>query len=213
MTVHSPQNPEMIAFIRSELHLSENAVLEPDSSLEGAYPLRFDLKIIDRGKIYIVEFLRVIQLETLSHLGFLKYLLLSNNHATDDMEFILIGKHVSIEAEEAAVRTGLRIIRTPVGISAKKGPEKDTTPCMKLATVKSCVVIGYLLNMGETSIRKLSQESGVSYHWTHATVKALIEKGVVSVSNGYVKILDIDRFLTKIMLEMPIERFFQKESD
>ena len=81
---------------------------------------------------------------------------------------------------------------------------------MKLTSPKSWRVVSYLLRIKESSIRHLSIESGVSYGWTHATVQALVSKGIASVAGGYVKITDINKLLNGIAWERPFERLFAR---
>jgi hypothetical protein len=68
-----------------------------------------------------------------------------------------------------------------------------------------------LLKTKETSIRQLSIKSNVSYGWTHATIQALVSKGIVSGSDGYIKINDINKLLNGIAWERPFERLLARE--
>ena len=82
---------------------------------------------------------------------------------------------------------------------------------MKLTSPKSWQVISYLLKMNETSIRQLAIGSKVSYGWTHATIRALTEKGIVSDTGGYCKDHDINKLLNGVAWERPFERLFSRE--
>jgi hypothetical protein len=66
MTTLSPYDVELIALLRSELHLSEDAIIKQESSLDDNYTIRFDLIIVDGRKTFIVELKRIVRLAELS---------------------------------------------------------------------------------------------------------------------------------------------------
>ena len=211
MTTLSPYDGELIALLRSELHLSEDAIIKQESSLDDNYTIRFDLIIVDGRKTFIVELKRIVRLAELSQLGFLKLLLTTNRVDIDNIEFVIVGKRVTKEAIEAAERTGLRIISLPAEMNIADSGEKPGNKLVKLTSPKSWRVISYLLKINETSIRQLAIGSGVSYGWAHATVRALIQKGIVSDTGGYVKISDINKLLNGVAWERPFERLLARE--
>ena len=211
MTILSPYDAELIALLRSELHFSEDAIIKQESSLDDNYAIRFDLIIVDGQKIFIVELKRIVRLAELSRLGFTKLLLTANRADVDNFEFVIVGKRVTKEAIEAAEKTGLRIINLPAEMNIADSGEKPGNIPVKLTASKSWQVIAYLLKTNETSIRQLAIGSGVSYGWTHATVKSLAGKGIVSGTGGQVKISDVNKLLNGIAWERPFERLFSRE--
>jgi len=212
MTMLSSYDPQMIALLRTELGFGGDAVIKQESTLSDNYPMRFDLIIVDGTRTFIVELKRVVRLAELSHLGLLKLLLNVDNVNTDNTEFIIVGKRITKEALEAAEKIGMRLIRLPAEINvAEASHEKPGAVSVKLTSPKSWRVISYLLKMGETSIRKLAFESGVSYGWTHATVRALTDKGIASHTGDYVKISDVNKLLNGVAWERPFERLFASE--
>ncbi|MEI7434747.1 MAG: hypothetical protein WCJ93_10885 [Methanomicrobiales archaeon] len=211
MIALSPYDSELIALLRSNLHFSEDAIIKQESPLNDKYAMKFDLIIVDGLKTFIVELKRIVRLAELSHLGFLKLLLVENRVDIDNTEFVIVGKRVTREAIEAAEKTGLRIINLPVEMNIADSGEKTGNIPVKLTSSKSWQVIAYLLKTNETSIRQLAIGSGVSYGWTHATVKSLSEKGIVSDKSGYVKISDINKLLNGVAWERPFERLFSSE--
>lgn len=211
MTTLSPYDAELITLLRSELHFSEDATIKQESSLSDNYAIRFDLIIVDGRKTYIIELKRIVRLAELSRLGFLKSLMSANRSDLNNIEFVIVGKRVTKEAIEAAEKTGLRIISLPADMNVADSGKKQGNISVKLTSPKSWQVIAYLLKTNETSIRQLAIGSGVSYGWTHATVKSLREKGIVSDTRGYVKISDINKLLNGVAWERPFERLFSRE--
>ena len=112
---------------------------------------------------------------------------------------------------DAAEKTGIQFIKLPANLNLEEGQGKPSTIPVKLTSPKSWQVISQLLKMKEASIRQLSIRSGVSYGWTHATVQALLSKGLVSREGGYIKIKDINKLLNGIAWERPFERLFARE--
>lgn len=66
----SSVDSELIGLLRTELGISSNASIRPESALGDNYPTRFDLVIEDDNKIYVVELKRVVRFESLSQMGF-----------------------------------------------------------------------------------------------------------------------------------------------
>jgi hypothetical protein len=211
MKTISPYDSELIALLRTELGFSENALIRQESTLRDNYPIRFDLIIEDGSKTHIVELKRIVRLEALSQLGLLKLLLNASSISTRNIEFVIAGKRITAEAAEAAEKTGIRFIKLPANVNLEEAHDKPGTVPVKLTSPKSWQVISYLLKMKEASIRQLSIRSGVSYGWTHATVRALATKGIVSGAGGYIKITDINKLLNGIAWERPFERLFAQE--
>lgn len=151
------------------------------------------------------------RLEALSRLGLLKLLLNANNISTYNIEFVIAGKRITAEAAEAAEKTGIRFIKLPADVNLEEARDKSSTLPVKLTSPKSWQAISYFLKIKEASIRQLAIRSGVSYGWTHATVKALASKGIVSADRGFVKITDINKLLNGIAWERPFEKLFAQE--
>ena len=207
----SPYDAELVAFLRSELHFSEDAVIKQESSFNENYPIRFDLVVEDRRKTFIIEIKRIVRLTELSQLGFLKHLLAADRIDIDNVEFVIAGKRVTNEAVSAGEKIGIRIIRLPAEAGVTDQEEKPGALPVKITAVKSWQVISRLLMMTPTSIRQLAMASGVWYGWAHATVKSLMEKGIVSDMGGSVKITDITKLLNGVAWERPFERLFFRE--
>jgi hypothetical protein len=207
----SPYDSELISLLRTQLGLSDSAVIRPESTFRDSYPILFDLIIEDAAKTYIVELKRVVRLDSLSRLGFLKLLLKDSAFSTYDIEFIIAGKRITPEAKDAAEKTGIQFIKLPANLNLEEGQGKPSTIPVKLTSPKSWQVISNLLKMKEASIRRLSIESRVSYGWTHATAKALVSKGIASDAGGRLRIVDISKLINGIAWERPFERLFTRE--
>jgi hypothetical protein len=207
----SPYSPELIRLLRTQLGLSDRVVMRPESTFKDSYPILFDLIIEDAAKTYIVELKRVVRLDSLSQLGFLKLLLKDSALSTSDIAFIIAGKRITPEAKDAAEKTGIQFIKLPADLNLEEGHDKPSTIPVKLTSPKSWQVISHLLKMKEASIRQLSIASGVSYGWTHATAKALVSKGIASDAGGRLRIIDINKLINGIAWERPFERLFAQE--
>jgi hypothetical protein len=207
----SPYSPELIRLLRTQLGLSDRAVIRPESTFKDSYPILFDLIIEDAAKTYIVELKRVVRLDSLSQLGFLKLLLKDSAVGTSDITFVIAGKRITPEAKAAAEKTGIQFIKLPADLNLEEGQVKPGTIPVKLTSPKSWQVISHLLKMKEASIRQLSIASGVSYGWSHATAKALVSKGIASDAGGRLRIIDINKLINGIAWERPFEGLFAHE--
>ncbi|HOO53804.1 MAG TPA: hypothetical protein PLY09_03955 [Methanothrix sp.] len=211
MKTISLYDSELIALLRTELKLSENALIKQEGKLSDDYPIRFDLIIEDGGRTYVVEIKRIVRLEALSQLGLLKLLLDADKISAYNIEFVVVGKRIAPEAAEAAKKTGIRFIKLPADVNLEEARNKSSALPAKLTSPKSWQAISYFLKIKEASIRQLAIGSGVSYGWTHATVKALASKGIVSSDRGLVKIADVNKLLNGIAWERPFEKLFAQE--
>ena len=207
----SSVDSELIGLLRTELGISSNASIRPESALGDNYPIRFDLVIEDDNKIYVVELKRVVRFESLSQMGFLKLLLSARDVETGNIQLVIAGKRITPEALEAAKKIGIRFIKLPASTGLEEARDKPAATALKLTSPKSWQVISSLIKIKEASIRQLSIRSGVSYGWTHATIRSLASKGIVSDAGGYIKIADINKLLNGIAWERPFERLFSQE--
>lgn len=217
MKAISPYNPELIKLLRKDLGFSEDAIIKQESTFEDNYPLQFDLIIEDGSKTYVVELTRIVHLAELSKLGLLKLLLNTNdiskfnNIIPYNIEFVVVGKRITPEASEVVDKIGIHFIKLPVDMYLEEAHDKPNAVSVKLTSPKSWQVVSYLLRINEASIRHLSIESGVSYGWAHATIQALVSKGIASYAGEYVKITDINKLLNGIAWERPFERLLARE--
>jgi len=207
----STYDTELISLLHTQLGFSDRAVIRPESTFRDSYPILFDLIIEDGTKTYIVEQKRVVRLDSLSQLGFLKLLLKDSAFSTCDITFVIAGKRITPDAIDAAEKTGIHFIKLPANLNLEDGHDKPSTIPVKLTSSKSWQVISHLLKMKEASIRQLSIKSGVSYGWTHATAKALVSKGIASDAGGRLEIVDINKLINGIAWERPFERLFAHE--
>ena len=207
----SPYDSELIALLRTELGLSDGAVIKQESTLRDNYAFRFDLIIEDGNKMYLVELKNIVNFEALSQLGFFKLIQSASNTRTPHTEFFIVGKRITAEAAEAAEVAGIRFIKLPADADLTEANYRPKTMSVKLTSPRSWKIISYLLKVKKSSIRQLSKGTGVSYGWAHATVQALSSKGVISGSKGYVEIDDINKLLNGIAWERPFEKLFYQE--
>ena len=203
--------PELIGLLRTELGFSEDALIREESTIRDKFPLKFDLVIEDGDTIYAVELKRVVRFETLSQIGLLKLLLSTSNIENCNIEFAIVGKRITSEASQAAKTIGIRFIKLPRDVNIEEAHGKPVIAPVKLTSPKSWQVTSSLLKMKDASIRQLSIKSGVSYGWTHATIRTLASKGIVSDAKGALKIVDINKLLNGIAWERPFERLFAQE--
>jgi hypothetical protein len=207
----SPYDSELIALLRTKLGLSDKAVIKQEGTLRDNYPFQFDLIIEDNNKTYLVELKNIVHFEALSLLGFFKLLQNANNVCTRDTETIIAGKRITPEAAKAAEMAGIRFIRLPANTDLAEVHYRPRTMPMKITSPMSWQIISHFLKAKESSIRQIAIGSGVSYGWTHANVRALLSKGIVSGNGGYIKIGDVNKLLNGIAWERPFERLFDQE--
>ena len=94
----TPYDSDLITLLRTQLGFGESAVIRPENTLRDYYPILFDLIIEDGTKTYTVELKRVVRLDSLSQLGFLKLLLKDSALSTHNIEFVIAGKRITPEA-------------------------------------------------------------------------------------------------------------------
>jgi hypothetical protein len=211
MAILSPYNAGLIGLLRSELPLSETADIKQESTFSDDYPILFDLIIDDGGKRFVIDIKRIVRLAELSKLGFLKQLLTADRVDIHTVEFVIVGKRITAEAKSAAEKTGIRIVQLPAETDIGNREEKPGLKPVKITAVKSWQVIFRLLKVNPLgSIRQLAMETGVSYGWVHATVRSLMEKGIVSDMDG-LKVTDLNKLLNGVAWERPFERLFFRE--
>ncbi|MHB8119746.1 MAG: hypothetical protein ACYDHX_13640 [Methanothrix sp.] len=211
MTKISPYDSDLITLLRTQLGFSEHAVIRQESTLSDIYPLQFDLIIEDGSKTYVVELKRIVRLDELSQLGLLRLLMNASCTSTGNIEFIIAGKLITKEAAQAAEKIGIRFIKLPAGANMEEAHDKPGNMPVKLTSPKSWQVISYLLKVKAASIRQIAIGSGVSYGWTHAVVRALAAKGIVSDTGGHAEITGINKLLNGIAWERPFERLLAQE--
>jgi hypothetical protein len=118
-----PSDSELISLLRAQLGFSDRAVIRPKSTFRDSYPILFDLIIEDAAKTYIVELKRVVRLDSLSQLGFLKLLLKDSAFSTCDITFVMAGKRITPDAIDAAEKTGIQFIKLPANLNLR-GPRQ-----------------------------------------------------------------------------------------
>jgi hypothetical protein len=133
----SPYDSELIKLLRTQLGFSDRAVIRPESTFRDSYPILFDLIIEDGAKTYIVEIKRVVRLDSLSKLGFLKLLLKDSAFRTSDITFVMAGKRITPEAIDALELTGIQFIKLPANLNLEEGQGKPSTIPVKLTSPKS----------------------------------------------------------------------------
>jgi len=203
--------PELFELLRRELGFSGKALIREEGTLSDKYPIKFDLVIEDAGRMYAVELKRVVRFEALSQIGLMKLLLSSGRADNYDIEFAIAGKRITPEASQAAKEIGVRFIKLPGNMDFEEHQDKSGIAPVKLTSPRSWEVTSTLLKTDGASIRQLSIKSGVSYGWTHATVRTLASKGIVSDAKGSIKITNINKLLNGIAWERPFERLFYRE--
>lgn len=212
MTILSPYDSQLTELLRSELKFSGKASIRRQSSLNDQYPIQFDFIISDVKKTFVIELKRIVRLAELSQMGLLKLLLDADHMSTPRIEFVIVGKRITPEAAHAAEKIGVRFIKLPVNVNeAQTIRVKANIVPVKLTSPQSWQVTSLLLKKKKTSIRQLALESKVSYGWTHATVRALAEKGVVSDTGRAIEITDVSKLLNGVAWERPFEQLLAQE--
>jgi hypothetical protein len=211
MTKISPYDSDLITLLRIQLGFSEHAIIRQESTLSDIYPLQFDLIIEDGSKTYVVELKRIVRLDELSQLGLLRLLMNASCTSIDNIEFIIAGKLITKDVAKAAEKIGIKFIKLPAGANVEEAHDKAGNIPVKLTSPKSWQVISYLLKVKAASIRQIAIGSGVSYGWTHAVVRALAARGIVSDTGGHTEITDINKLLNGIAWERPFERLLAQE--
>jgi len=196
MKLTPKESSELISIFRNEINLSPNAKIQYEKVLNNRYPIRADIKITDRKKVYLIDITHTATWERLSRL--LLYHELSKNPSI----VILAAKVIPESIYSAAAELNIRIIQLPHDISVS---QTDVKPRGKITSEKAWKIITYMIKSGPCSIRSISQEQNVSYAWTHNTVKNLLSRGIVNKKGNLVEIGDVKGLLDAVAWERSLK--------
>ncbi len=176
------------------LHLSDDAVVEM-SSISNVQP---DMFIRDGGDIYVVEVANTASLQKVAMLTLYQRLLVSE----DDTHFVLAAKVVPTSVLDAAEQAGVDIVPLPRDVSVT---QEHSVQNARFTTEKAWRVSSRLLKEKTISIRQIALKEGLSYGWTHAVVKKLIARGIVTQRGNRVEITDTNKLLDAAAWERPLD--------
>ena len=106
---------------------------------------------------------------------------------------------------------GIHVIRLESDIQLPYSTSARPSRVSKVSHWKSWKVTTELIRSGPISIRQLSISTGVSYGWTHATIRHLVEMGIATRNDEGVSIMDMERLLDGIAWERPLSNLLVRE--
>jgi hypothetical protein len=189
---------DFVPIIIRLLGLSKKA--KPESSWEPHIPqgMHPDLLIKDGKEKYIVEISNTASLQKLAQLALYQRLLDNRKK----INFVLAAKVIPTSIIETAKQVGIRVVTLPRDISIGPDIEKQRA---KLTTEKAWKVCVRLIKERGCSIRQIALKEGISYGWTHATVKRLIARGIVKQRGNFVEIHDPNKLMDAVAWERPLK--------
>lgn len=199
---------EILEILRAKLDLSSSANINGGHSLADLkLPLMSDRVIEDGDKIFFVEIVSKVTIDTIARLLLLKDILQQKQRERTFVSqpfFVIAGKVISPLGKETAEKVGITIVQLPHTISLP-ATNYGTAGKIKVTPNKSWKVITRLLKEKATSIRQLALKENVSYGWAHATIQSLINQGIVTKKGNYVSISDVNKLLNGVAWERPFE--------
>jgi hypothetical protein len=173
---------------------------------EDVYGLltRSDMILVTDDTLYVVEMKQRLTTDHVARALLIKQMLEIEGSEYPNPEMVLVAKVVPRKVQSVADAVGILIIRLESDIQLPFSTSTRPSRVSKISHWKSWKVTTDLIRSGPTSIRKLSITSGVSYGWTHATVRHLVEMGVATRNDEGVSITDKERLLDGVAWERPL---------
>ncbi len=165
---------------------------------------RADLILVSNNTSYIVEVKQRLTTDDVARALLVKRMLETEDSDYRNPEMVLVSKIVPKKVRSVADEVGVHVIRLESDIQLPFSTSNRPSRVSKVSHWKSWKVTTDLIRSGSTSIRQLSISSGVSYGWTHATVRHLVEMGVATRNDEGVSITDIERLLDGVAWERPL---------
>ena len=165
---------------------------------------RADLILVASDSSYVVEVKQRLTTDDVARALLVKRMLGREGSVYPNPELVLIAKNVPKKVQEVADGVGIHVIRLDSDVHLPFESSSRPSRVSKVSHWKSWKVTTELMRSGPTSIRQLAISTGVSYGWTHATVRHLVETGVATRSEEGVHITDKERLLDGVTWERPL---------
>lgn len=205
-------NSELFEILCAKLNLSNSAIVKEEFVFNDALSnIRVDLVIEDGNKRFFVEVKSKASIDTIARLVLLKELFRNQVADLSNIFFVIAGKVFPPDVEKIAYQTNIKLVTIPRNIEHPTQKYDNIPDNIKVTSEKSWKVISRLLKEKMTSIRQLSIIEKVSYGWAHATVKSLINHGIVTKKGNYVRVSDTNKLLNGVAWERPFENLYASE--
>lgn len=206
------ETDELLEILRAKLDLRKNAAIkEEQASIDSRLPYTVDFVVKDEDETYFVETKNRANVDEIAQFVLMKELLKKEGKESSHFIPVIAAKIIPPREEELAKELGIQLIQLPR--SFKLESSKSTAPKkkVKISSEKAWKVISRLLKEKMTSIRQLSILENVSYGWAHATVRSLIEQGIIKKKENYVSISDTNKLLNGLAWERPLKNLLAGE--
>ena len=173
---------------------------------EDVYGLltRADLILVSDDRSFIVEVKQRLTTDHVARALLVKRMLEAGDSPLPDPEMVLIAKRIPSKVRAVAEEVGVHLIRLDSEVQLPFSSSDRPSRVTKVSHWKSWRVTAELIRRGTTSIRQLSISSDVSYGWTHATVRHLVEMGVARRNDEGVSIVDMEQLFDGVAWERPL---------
>ena len=209
------ETDELLEILRAKLGLRKNAAIEEEqASIDSRLPYTVDFVVKDEDETYFVETKNRANVDEIAHFILLKELLKKEGKESSHFMPVIAAKIIPPREEELAKELGIQLIQLPRSFkleSAKSAKSTAPKKKVKISSEKAWKVISRLLKEKMTSIRQLSILENVSYGWAHATVRSLIEQGIIKKKENYVSISDTNKLLNGLAWERPLKNLLAGE--
>ncbi len=199
---------EILELLRAKLDLSNRANIDGGQTITDLkLPHITDQIIEDEDKIFFVEIVSKVTIDTIAGLVLLKDILQQKQREKKFVSkpfFVIAGKVIPPREEAIAKEVDITLVQLPHSIklsTSEYSPQKR----IKITSKKSWKIVTRLLKEKATSIRQLALLEDVSYGWAHATIQSLINQGIVTKKGNYVSISDVNKMLNGVAWERPFE--------
>ncbi|RZN42466.1 MAG: hypothetical protein EFT35_01820 [Methanophagales archaeon ANME-1-THS] len=205
----------IVEILRAKLNLSDSArITRAFAFTDAALPIMPDFIIEDGDKIFVVEVKSRVTIDTIARLNLSKELLQKQTEkkygggggsSGSNLFFVIAGTVIPPREAEIAKKVDIMVVQVPHTIGFVTSNYGTSKKMIKITSDKSWRVISRLLKEKTTSIRQLALMEKVSYGWAYATIQSLINQGIVTKKENYVRISDINKLLNGVAWERPFE--------
>jgi hypothetical protein len=184
-------------YIRWKLGVSPSSQIGDQDVLHG---VTIDLLIIERDEVFLIEIVSRCSIDTLARLNLARDMYIRGTGMTMKVTPVLVTNAISSTLLDMAESLGFTIIDVPKGMLPESRVSSGKKP-VKISSEKSWQVVSKLIQLKTSSIKRLSEETLVSYGWAHATIEHLLRQNIVAREGDWVHVRDLDRLLTGIAWE------------
>jgi hypothetical protein len=183
--------------LKSDLHLSAHAVFQDAMpiSVSGAY-LRPDYIIKDGKILYLVEVKNYATEQSLSRLALLKQL---QKDGGKDIKYVLAAKNIPTTVSDMAQRIDVILLQLPLNVPVNTSDDEG-----RITTENAWKVVTAILSKELTSIKGISNRTGISYGWAHRISNRLMARGIAEKFNDQIRIANHAKLINMAALERPM---------